>query len=177
MDHRSVFFDEWIRSLREQFKHVVRRNDKVTLPTLTAVMQNVGFSEDELTQLRVEATMHVDDVGKDFVADLDALSSIVPVQPHVAECSCLQCVTTDECQFDAEGQPLVPDPERALHVTGSVFPAAKIEENVAEAEGELLTFEDSLEVALNDADKMQDDAENGDVANDDAEKPQQMSLF
>ncbi len=177
MDHRSVFFDEWIRSLREQYKHVVRRNDKVTLPTLTAVMQNVGFSEDELTQLRIEATMHVDDVGKDFVADINALPTKVPAQAHPAECSCPQCVTIDESLFDAEGQPLAHAPERALHVTGSVFPVATLEENVAEAESELLTFEDSLDIALDGTDEMQDDAENSDDPKDDAEKPLQMSLF
>ena len=48
MDQRSVFFEEWLQSLREQYKHVVRHGDLVTLPTLSAVMGRVGFSEDEL---------------------------------------------------------------------------------------------------------------------------------
>ena len=70
MDQRSVFFEEWLRSLREQYKHVVRTDDQLTLRSLTAVMHNVEFGEAELTQLRLEATMHVDDVGTDYVADV-----------------------------------------------------------------------------------------------------------
>ena len=68
MDSDSVFFEEWLRSLREQYKHVVRSGDAVTLPTLTAVLENLGFGEDELAQLRLDATMRVDDTADDFVA-------------------------------------------------------------------------------------------------------------
>ncbi|MCY3866747.1 MAG: hypothetical protein OXG68_15015, partial [Chloroflexi bacterium] len=63
MNPKSVFHEEWLRSLREQYKHVVRNDDRVTLSSLTAVMHDVGFRESELTQLRIEATMHVDEVG------------------------------------------------------------------------------------------------------------------
>ena len=34
MDQQSVFFEEWMRSLREQYKYVVRSRDRVTLPSL-----------------------------------------------------------------------------------------------------------------------------------------------
>ena len=51
MDQQSVFFGEWIRSLREQYKYVVRSRDQVTLPSLTAVLHQVGFTDDELAQL------------------------------------------------------------------------------------------------------------------------------
>lgn len=33
MDQQSVFFEEWMRSLREQYKYVVRSRDRVTLPS------------------------------------------------------------------------------------------------------------------------------------------------
>ena len=74
MDPRSVFHEEWLRSLREQYKHIVRNDDRVTLPSLTAVMQRLGFRDDELAQLRIEATMHMDDVGEDFSADMNILN-------------------------------------------------------------------------------------------------------
>ncbi len=89
---RSVFFDEWIKSLREQYKYVIRNNDQVTLPSLTTVMHNVGFSDDELAHLRVEATMHVDAVGADYVPDLTVLDQPTAGQPHPAECLCPQCI-------------------------------------------------------------------------------------
>ena len=54
MDQRSVFHNEWLRSLREQFKQVVRNDDRATLSSLTAVMRSVGFRDDELAQLRIE---------------------------------------------------------------------------------------------------------------------------
>ena len=113
MDPQSVFHEEWLRSLREQYKHVARNDDRVTLKSLSEVMNKVGFRESELAQLRIEATMHVDEVGKDFNPDLQILSEHKAAQAHPAECLCPDCVTVDESQFDAEGQPLAPDPERA----------------------------------------------------------------
>ena len=144
MDPQSVFHEEWLRSLREQYKHVVRNDDRVTLSSLTAVMHNVGFRESELTQMRIEATMHVDEVGKDFSADLQILSEHKAAQAHPAECLCPDCVTLDESQFDAEGQPLAPDPEAEAGETGIVFPAAEFDESDARTEAEPVTFEDSV---------------------------------
>ncbi len=178
MDSRSVFFDEWLRSLREQYKHVVRSNDMVTLPTLTAVMQNVGFGEEELAQLRVEATMHVDDVAEDFKPDMQILDP-VPA-PHPAECLCPQCMTIDEAAHDADGQPVAPDQEAASADTGHTFAVAPL--NPADdEEPDPLTFEDSLDTragiddAEADAPRSADD-ESAD-ADDDPDAPAQMSLF
>ena len=55
MNKRSVFADEWRRSLRAQYQHVAQTGDKVTLPSLTEVMLQVGFGEDELRQLKLQA--------------------------------------------------------------------------------------------------------------------------
>jgi len=161
MDQRSVFFEEWIRSLREQYKYVVRNRDKVTLPSLTAVLHQVGFTDDELAQLRIEATMHLDDVGADYVADMTILDSAKAVQAHPAECSCPQCIPIDESQHDSEGQPLVnDDPEAASGESGHIFPTAQFDTGEA------------------------DEADQGDEAEleepaveDDPDDPQQMSLF
>lgn len=202
MERRSIFFDEWIKSLREQYKYVIRNNDQVTLPSLTNVMHNVGFSDDELAQLRVEATMHVDDVGADYVPDMQVLEKAKAGQPHPAECTCPQCIPIDESQFDDEGQPLVnDDPEKDTHETGHVFAAAKIEEPpvteevepeappaieesvvidapipepLAEPEEELLTFEDSLDIETIEEEIIEEDVEDEE---DDPDQPKQMSMF
>lgn len=176
MDQRSVFFEEWIRSLREQYKHVVRQDDRVTLPTLTAVMIDVGFREDELAQLRVEATMHVDDIGADHVADMEILEHTLP---HAAECLCPVCARTDNSPSDADDQPLPIDPEQETAGSGSAFsvPALEnIEMSETNDEPAPLTFEDSLAAGETDA---SDDEEPVDSSADDedVDKPQQMSLF
>ena len=178
MDSRSVFFDEWLRSLREQYKHVVRNNDMVTLPTLTAVMQNVGFREDELTQLRIEATMHVDDVPDQFAPDMKILDPVPASQPHSAECLCPQCMTIDEAAHDAEGQPIVPEPDAATAAKGKALPAAIIEP-AEDDEPDPLTFEDSLDVDAGSEDvasEAQEIAED-ESADADPDAPAQMSLF
>jgi len=178
MDQRSVFFEEWIRSLREQYKHVLRQDDRVTLPTLTAVMIEVGFGEDELAQLRVEATMHVDDIGSDHVADMEILEQTLP---HAAECLCPVCARTDDSRSDADDGPLPIDPEQETVGPGSTFtvPALEnIETSETNDEPAPLTFEDSLAAGETEAsdDENEDPVDAGDD-DEDVDKPQQMSLF
>jgi len=195
MEQRSIFFDEWIKSLREQYKYVIRNNDQVTLPSLTEVMHDVGFTDDELAHLRVEATMHIDDVSDDFVPDLKVLDNPQAGQPHPDECTCAQCIPIDESKFDDEGQPLTDiDPEQASYETGHVFAVAKPDILPAQTPDELdtisdlsedielldtvddLTFEDSLE---DDIDVLYEEGieEPDDEAEDDPDAPQQMSMF
>ncbi len=177
MDTQSVFHVEWLRSLREQYKHVVRNDDRVTLSSLTAVMRNVGFREDELAQLRIEATMHVDDVGEDFNADLQILDQTKSSQAHPAECLCPECATVDESQFDAEGQPISPDPESHDYETGRVFPVAESDEIDEPADRDSVTFEDSVAEALQSDKAEPEPAENGGADESDPDAPEQMSLF
>ncbi len=184
MERRSVFFDEWLKSLREQYKYVIRNNDNVTLPSLTKVLHDVGFTDDELAHLRVEATMHIDEVGEDFVPDLQVLDKPQAGQPHPSECTCPQCIPIDESQFDDEGQPLIhDDPEEASHETGHVFAVAKIEEPVDEVFEEAIepieeleTFEDSLiEDEIDDA--VEEEILEDDEPEDDPDAPKQISMF
>ena len=180
MDQRSVFFEEWLRSLREQYKHVVRSDDQLTLRSLTAVMHNVGFGEDELAQLRLEATMHVDDVGTDYVADINNMERALAAQSHPAECVCPQCMTIDESQFDSEGQPISPDPEMESYETGHVFPAAEYGEPDEMDETEPVTFEDSLATAKAQSDGEETESPDDDglgEPDEDSDAPSQMSMF
>ena len=65
----SVFVEEWRRCLRAHYMDVVRRNDQVTLKTLVRVMHDTDFSDDELAELRVRATMRADEMPEDFIPD------------------------------------------------------------------------------------------------------------
>ena len=141
MGQGSIFHNEWRSSLRAQYQHVVRKGDKITLPSLTAVLQQVGFSEDELRQLRLAATLHVDEVAEDFEPDLAILADDQSAGAHPAECLCPDCAPIDESRFDADGQTLPPDPEAAAHKSGLLVPAVALEPDEAEP----VTFADSLE--------------------------------
>ena len=178
MDQVSVFFEEWLRSLREQYKYVVRKQDAITLPTLTAVMQEAGFSEAELTQLRLEATMHVDDVGGDFVADMKILD---PGRAHPADCLCPDCVPIDESQFDDEGQPLAAEAAPSPAESGGAIRVGPIPGAAALDDAEPLTFEDSAIAESDDAadadDAALDAVEGDDVTEADPDAPLQMDLF
>ena len=114
MDGKSrvclFFSEEWRQCLREQYKNVIQTGDQVTLPSLTAVMQQVGFTEDELRQLAVTATMHIDDLPDEFVPDLEILQPPEQsFQPHPLECQCPECVQINLVPHDEEGQPLEDD--------------------------------------------------------------------
>jgi hypothetical protein len=73
----AVFAEEWRACLREQYKYVVRSNDARTLETLTGVMHEVGFMDDELQELQVQATMRADEMPEDYQPDLDILEPTV----------------------------------------------------------------------------------------------------
>ncbi len=70
MATENIFAEEWRDCLRAHYSHTVREHDEVTLRTLVPVMHEVGFTEDELRAMYVSATMHVDDVGPDFMPNL-----------------------------------------------------------------------------------------------------------
>jgi hypothetical protein len=112
----SVFGNEWRRCLEEHYKYVVKKQDKRTETTLTPILHRFGFSETELKQLYIEATMRAEDMPDDFVPDMQqagagnveenqAVES--SFQVHPAECSCPSCMDTVlELGHDEEGQPL-----------------------------------------------------------------------
>ncbi len=75
MPNQSVFGEEWRDCLRAHYTQVVRNQDTGTERSLHGVMLEAGFREDEIAQLSLRATMHVDNVGADFVPDMDILEA------------------------------------------------------------------------------------------------------
>jgi len=67
----NPFDNDWRDCLREQYRYVIRNQDTKTEKTLKIVLQEVGFSEVELNELRVLATMR--DMPSDFVPEMDIL--------------------------------------------------------------------------------------------------------
>ncbi len=72
----SPFASEWRECLRAHYQHVVRTNDRLTLGTLSGVLSQVGFTEAELAELTIRATMHIDDVPPDFTPDMTVMVAI-----------------------------------------------------------------------------------------------------
>lgn len=119
----SVFGDEWRRCLREHYKYVAQKQDKRTEASLTPILNRFGFTEDELKQLYIEATMRAEDMPDDFVPDMqqagaenvEAKQTVEPsFQVHPAECNCPGCMEQVlEIGHDEEGQPLQQEEEEA----------------------------------------------------------------
>ncbi len=179
MSSRSPFFEEWIQSLREHYMNVIRTEDTVTEQSLIHVMHEVGFSEDELRDLRIRATMHVDEVGEDFVPNIDLLKQ-QRATPHPAECACPDCMAIDLAGHDDEGQPL--EPIEAEGEAGSVFPVAKMDETIAEELPENApadAYDETLVYADEGADiETLDDLPPADETEDESDdSPQQLTMF
>ncbi len=71
----SVFADDWRDCLRAQFRYVIQQQDHHTEESLAAVMLDMGFSEDELHALRLEASIRAEDMPDDFVPE-EVLASV-----------------------------------------------------------------------------------------------------
>ncbi|MDX2160254.1 MAG: hypothetical protein SF162_02910 [bacterium] len=69
MPGKSPFDDEYRDCLRAHYAHVIRQHDVRTERTLRGVLKEVGFGDDELAELKVTATAHIDDVGADYMPD------------------------------------------------------------------------------------------------------------
>lgn len=147
----NIFRDEWLECLRAHYMHVIRTNDRVTLPSLTVVMGQAGFNGSELAELRVRATMHVDQVGADFVPDMHVLEAVSQAEGNA------EARTFAGAEIAAEAVEVLPEPE--------VIPA---EEVVVELPPEEEIIENVVEDAV-------DDTPQEPPPHDDA--PKQLSLF
>ncbi len=177
----NIFADEWVECLEAHYMHVIRIKDKVTEPSLSIVMHSAGFTDAQLAELRVRATMHIDDVGADFVPDLDVLDGhdhdhqavapevvepqifnipidIAPVSVEITESVGAELPIESLPEVEAEFEPELPEDEAQLEVE---LPSDSLPE--VEAEVELLD-EDNTSVEQ-------------EPEQEDPDAPQQLSLF
>lgn len=155
MPGKSPFSEEWRDCLRAHYTYVVRANDTRTLDTLAAVLKQIGFREDELREMYVRATMHVDDMPEDFTPDMTVL---VAMDAAVASAVAATAAAPVSTQDDAPAQELIAAAEAAA--LAEELPTEDVPEQIEvdETAPELLP---SLE----------------DEPKYDPEGPQQMSLF
>jgi hypothetical protein len=155
----DVFADEWRACLRAHYKHVIRTGDHVTEPSLRVVMHQAGFDDSELAELRVLATMHIDDSGADFVPDMDVLEP--PPAP------------TAEARVFAGGVPVRVEETAFSPVDAEEY--ALVEADVEEAS--LLEEETCVEDAALDEIPPEEAATPPEEQDDEPDEPAQLSLF
>ncbi len=124
MAEQNIFAEEWRRCLREHYKYVIQEQDTITEQTLAGVLHRVGFTDDDLRQLYMEATIRADELPDHVLPNTQKL----PYQMHPAECTCAACMDTVlDIGHDAEGQPLSTE-ESALQdaePVGNIFAVTK----------------------------------------------------
>lgn len=104
----SIFSADWRNCLVAHYTHVIRADDKRTERSLRGVMHNVGFSDDDLKQIIIAATAHVDDVGADFVPDLSLLGPepeppvMIAVPQEFIEAAVVEAALEQDEAADAE---------------------------------------------------------------------------
>jgi hypothetical protein len=125
MPVENVFDEEWRDCLRAHYKYVVRANDNRTHETLTQVLTHpsINFTEGELRQLYIEATMRAEDFSEDQLRKIVETQAVIEeqfptapsseadrtFQPHPLECQCPSCIQINLIPHDDEGQPLDED--------------------------------------------------------------------
>jgi hypothetical protein len=165
-ERESPFADEWRDCLREHYKHVIREKDTSTEETLRPILEQVGFREDELSELKVLADPSAYDAkaaqtisngnGNGTSTAADELTFKV----HPAECTCAACMDTVlDAGHDDEGQPLE-FPEEPDEGEGNVFQVTEADDTAADESS--------------DSDAPEPDADPDDSDDD---TPKQRSLF
>lgn len=165
----SPFSDDWRDCLKAHYQHVIRTNDKGTEATLVNVLKKTGFTEEQLSQIYLETTMHVDHMPEDFVPDFtlaeaeDEKVIVAGIDIDTAEDAAL----TEDSLSDVSGEylpeeaiaqsvtelstydlPVAPDSTDASDVPGAVVEAPSTDEDQLLTAYEAAVMSDSQVVEL-----------------------------
>lgn len=70
----SIFSQDWRDCLDAHYRDVVQRGDSLTEKSLTKVLTELGYREDQLRQMKLYATMRTEDLQADFIPTLEVPS-------------------------------------------------------------------------------------------------------
>lgn len=88
----SIFGDQWRATQIAYFEQMMRTGNAEQRANACQIMRDSGFSDQEINDLYIQATMHLDDVPDDFVPDLEVIESLrQAATPHPNECTCPTC--------------------------------------------------------------------------------------
>jgi hypothetical protein len=171
----NVFEREWRECLEAHYMHVVRTDDRVTLPSLTYVMHQAGFDDAQLAELRVRATMHIDDVGADFVPDMNVLDAAPPPADEPRVFAVPEGVPASEDEKHSPQRHREAQSENREEVTAiDLTPDEALDHDIALTDAEVEGVPPEGEL-LPEAKAEQD--EQDEVVEADPDAPQQLSLF
>lgn len=82
MPGKSPFSQDWRDCLKAHYTHVIRAEDHRTEKTLRAVLHECGYSDADLNEWYLLATMRADDLPPSFAPDVErAVAVAVPPMP------------------------------------------------------------------------------------------------
>ena len=59
---RSIFYDAWRACLREHYLHTIRSGDTITEPSLREILEETGFSAEDIERLSQQGNAQIDAV-------------------------------------------------------------------------------------------------------------------
>lgn len=149
MAGKSPFEADWRESLRAHMMYVFRINDQVTERTLRGVLKQAGFTDEDIQEMYIRATAHVDDVGGDFAPNPEMLPiSDGHTHEHEAVVKVFPAAVAPDLQEEIVESVVEPEPvsevvtaELAIDATEEMplpdeVVEAELAEAVAEAEAE-----------------------------------------
>ncbi|MBE2182845.1 MAG: hypothetical protein IAE89_05420 [Anaerolineae bacterium] len=77
----SPFADDWRECLIVHYQYTVHQQDIATERTLSEIMRGVGFSDEQLAELKVLATIRAEEMPPDFVPDVELLVAMAQTEP------------------------------------------------------------------------------------------------
>lgn len=90
MSSPSPFADDWHDAQEAHFTHISRVGDAEAREKARAALTQAGYSDAQISELYVEATMHQDDLADDFLPDMSMIERLREVQ-HPNDCLCPSC--------------------------------------------------------------------------------------
>lgn len=104
----SPFADDWRECLGTHYQYTIRNQDAVTERTLTDVMRRVGFSDQQLAELRVLATMRAEEMPPDYVPDMELLTTLAQAE-NVPPLENFQIVVPEMPEEDVIIEDVIPE--------------------------------------------------------------------
>ena len=83
----SPFTDLYISGLKQQYMLACRA--RLNYKQIGEILLTLGFSQEELTDLFIKATINLADVGKDEIVTIQ--DAMLEMNKHDSSCVCLDC--------------------------------------------------------------------------------------
>jgi predicted component of viral defense system (DUF524 family) len=113
----SIFSQDWRDCLDAHYRDVVQRGDTVTESSLSMILYQLGYREDELKEMKLYATMRTENLQADFIPTLDvpSFAMVEQVLPTVT------AVVHPEELVEVTDEPVSPTADEAINLPAEVM--------------------------------------------------------